>query len=112
MERLLAKTYRQGWLDPRPVGQSLTMLHRAYEAFRLQLEDQLILHTDAWPILQHFVGSDGTFLEEPSSDALEQLTNYLDAQIGQIPDFLKLFRLGRALRALGDDGKLILTRIQ
>ncbi|MDM7953850.1 MAG: calcium-binding protein [Cyanobium sp. CZS 25K] len=112
MERLLAQTYRQGWLDPRPVGQSLTMLHRAYEAFRLQLEDQLILQTDAWPILQHFVGSDGTFLEEPSSDELEQLTNYLDAQIGQIPDFLKLYRLGRALRALGDEGKLILTRIQ
>ncbi|MCP9929980.1 hypothetical protein KBY82_04195 [Cyanobium sp. AMD-g] len=112
MERLLGQTYRQGWLDPRPVGVSVTMLHKAYEDFRLQLEDQLILQTDGWPILLHFVGPDGVIHPESSSTALESVFNYLEAHIIQSADFLKLFRLSRALRSLGDEGELILDRIQ
>ena len=112
MERLLGQTYREGWVDPRPVGASVTMLHKAYEDFRLQLEDQLILQTDGWPILQHFVGPDGAIHSESSSTTLAKVANYLDAHVLQSSDFLKLFRLSRALRSLGDEGELILARIQ
>ncbi|MCP9835831.1 calcium-binding protein, partial [Cyanobium sp. La Preciosa 7G6] len=112
MERLLGQTYREGWVDPRPVGASVTMLHKAYEDFRLQLEDQLILQTDGWPILQHLVGPDGAIHPESSSTNLEQVANYLDAHVLQSSDFLKLFRLSRALRSLGDQGELLLGRIQ
>ncbi|MEA5392832.1 hypothetical protein VB738_16340, partial [Cyanobium gracile UHCC 0139] len=112
MERLLDRTYRQGWLDPQPVGVPATMLHRAYEDFRLQLEDQLILQTDARPLLGHFLASDGSLLAEMPTQALEKVADYLAAFILANPDVVSLFRLSGALRSLGDDGKEMLSRVQ
>ena len=112
MQRLLDQPYRQGWLDPRPIGASVVMLHRAYETFRLQLEDQLILQTDGWPILQQFVGPGGVLDAEPSRDALESAAKYLDSYVAQTADIQKLVHLTRALRSLGDGGSLILTKLQ
>ncbi len=112
MERLLDQTYREGWLDPRPNAMAMTMLHQAYEQFRLQLEDQLILQTDGWPILQHFVGPGGVIHPESSTDALEWVSDYLESYVIQTADVLKLSHLTRALRSLGDAGDLILTRLQ
>ena len=82
----------------------MSLLHQAYEHFRLQVEDQLILQTDAWPMFQHFVDSDGAFTASASPSSLEKVVDYLDAYFIQTQDYLKLFRLGRALRSLGKDG--------
>lgn len=112
MERLLDQTYREGWLDPRPNGMAMTLLHQAYEKFRLQVEDQLILQTDGWPILQHFVGPGGVIHAESSTDALEWVSDYLEFYVIKTADVLKLSHLTRALRSLGDAGDLILTRLQ
>ncbi|MCT0207432.1 calcium-binding protein, partial [Synechococcus sp. CS-1332] len=112
MERLLDQTYRQGWLDPRPIGASVAMLHKAYETFRLQLEDQLILQTDGLPILQQFVGPGGVLDAEPLHDALESVAEYLDSYVVKTEDIHKLAHLTRALRSLGDEGNLILTKLQ
>ncbi len=112
LERLLDRTYRQGWLDPRPVGVPATMLHQAYEDFRYQLEHQLILQTDARPLLRSFLASDGTLLPETPLQGLEQAVEFLDAYVIHTMDIKQLFRLSSALRSLGQDGELILTRIQ
>ncbi len=112
MERLLDQTYRPGWLDPRPIGASVVMLHQAYEGFRLHMEDQLILQTDGLPILQKFIGPAGLVHADPPSDVLEWVSDYLKAFVGRQPDFFKLFRLSQALRSMGSAGEHILTTME
>ena len=112
MERLLGQQYREGWADPNPVGISVTLLHQAFEAFRLDLENQLILQTDAWPILQQFVGPDGTVLADVPSESLALAAEYLDGHFLQPSAYKQLFRFGDALRSLGDEGLYILARLQ
>ncbi|MBD2720485.1 hypothetical protein H6G99_16155, partial [Synechococcus sp. FACHB-909] len=112
MERLLGQPFRQGWTDPRPIGPAVRLLHQAYEDLRLQLEDQLILQTDAKPILQRLVTADGDIHLQPSQQSLQWIASYLDASFLQSSDFLGLYKLTRSFRAIGDSGSLILVKLQ
>ena len=112
MERLLGQQYREGWAGPRLDALAESLLHQAYEAFRLNLENQLILQTDGWPILQQFIGPDGTVQSDASADALVLAAHYLDARFLQGSQYQTLSRMSQALRSLGDDGVVILNRLQ
>ncbi|MEA5412648.1 calcium-binding protein, partial [Synechococcus sp. BA-120 BA3] len=112
MERLLGQSFRQGWADQRPLGQAARMLHQAYEDFRLQLEHQLILQTDAWPILQRLVAVDGDIDLQASEQTLGWIAGYLDTSFLQPSDFLGLYKLTRAFSSIGDAGALILAKLQ
>ncbi|MCP9838992.1 hypothetical protein KBY84_15935, partial [Cyanobium sp. N.Huapi 1H5] len=112
MERLLGQAFRQGWTNPWPIGPAVRLLHQAYENFRLQLENQLILQTDAWPILQRLVAADGEIHLPPPHQSLQWIGSYLDANFFQSSDFLGLYKLTRSFRSIGDSGVLILAKLQ
>ncbi|WP_396103667.1 calcium-binding protein, partial [Cyanobium sp. Lug-B] len=112
MERLLGQSFRQGWTDPRPIGQAVRMLHLAYENFRLQLENQLVLQTDALPILQRLVSPDGDIYSQPSGQILDLIADYLDAGFFESSDYLGLYRLTRSLQSIGESGALVLAALQ
>jgi Ca2+-binding RTX toxin-like protein len=112
IERLLGQDFRQGWANPQPFGQSVRMLHQAYEDFRSQLEDQLILQADGLPILQQLMAPHGEIQTQPSSQTLQWIADYLDANYLRSSDFLKLYKLTRSLRSIGDPGLLILNKLQ
>ncbi len=112
MQRLLGQSFRQGWTDPRPFGQAVRMLHLAYMDFRLHLENQLILQTDALPILQRLVAPNGVIHSHPSGQTLAWIAGYLDAGFLQSSDFLGLYKLTRSFKSIGESGSLILASLQ
>ncbi|KAF0652657.1 hemolysin-type calcium binding protein [Cyanobium sp. Copco_Reservoir_LC18] len=112
MERLLGQSFRQGWTDPRPIGQAARMLHLAYENFRLQLENLLTLQTDALPILKWLVSPDGDIHSRPSGQTLKLIADYLDTGFFESSDYLGLYRLTRSLQSLGESGTLVLAALQ
>ncbi len=112
MQRLLGQSFRQGWTDPRPFGQAVRMLHLAYMDFRLHLDNQLILQTDALPILQRLVAPNGVIHSHPSGQTLAWIAGYLDAGFLQSSDFLGLYKLTRSFKSIGESGSLILASLQ
>ncbi len=111
METALGQKYREGWADPTPNAISVAMLNQAYVDFRNALWNQLVLQTDALPILRTVLSKLQGPVNQATTVDVKDAVAYLDRRIMGGLDRVSLFHIGRALRSIGPIGSLIVESI-
>jgi len=111
MEAALGQKYREGWADPTPNAFSVAILNQAYVDFRNAIWNQLVLQTDALPVLQTVLGKLQGSVDQVTALDVKDAVAYLDQRIKGGLDHVSLFHIGRSLRSIGSFGTLIAESI-